>query len=767
MIGTNRYIGSPVERVEDLRFLRGRGEFVGDLRRPGMLHAAILRSPIAHGRLRPSDASTARAMPGVHAVITAAEIGAVPKIPLRLLPLPGTERFLQPVIAADRVRYVGEPIAVVLADSPALAEDGVGAIVPNIEELPPVADRRASEQHDVLLFEETGTNLAMTFTATLGDADAAFRDADYVRRERFQTQRYTALPMEPRGVLAEWDAQGRLTVLGAAKVPFFNRDTLATMLGLPQADVDLIENDVGGGFGARGEFYPEDFLIPFAARHVGRAVRWIEDRREHLTAMNHARQADCEVEIACRRDGTIVALRGEVFVDLGAYVRTNGLIAPRTLAQFFSGPYRVPNIRITSTALLTNKTPSGTYRAPGRYEASFFCERLIELAAGDMGIDSAEMRRRNLIEAAEMPYKLARLEPGGPAVDTECDSGDYGEALDRCLTEFGWAEKRKLQGRLIDGRYHGIAVACFIEGSGAGPKETARLELESDGTVAVYVGSAAVGQGLETVMAQIAADTLGIPLDQVRVLHGSTPYLQEGYGAFASRSTILGGSAVFEGAKALLEKIRVTAAARLGVDAAEIELVDGRASINDGRSVSFGELAAEGLRVDTTFANNNKLSYSYGSAAAHVAVDPGTGRVELLDFLVVEDVGRIVNPLTLHGQAIGGVVQGLGGAFMENLIYDANGQLLTGTLADYLIPTATDFPRIRAIALENYPSPSNPLGVKGAGEGAIIPVGGLIANAVASALASFGAMPDELPLSPARVWLMGPNSKLARSRSPP
>ena len=767
MIGTNRYIGSPVERVEDLRFLRGRGEFVGDLRRPGMLHAAILRSPIAHGRLRPSDASAARAMPGVHAVITAAEIGAVPKIPLRLLPLPGTERFLQPVIAADRVRYVGEPIAVVLADSPALAEDGVGAIVPNIEELPPVADRRASEQHDVLLFEETGTNLAMTFTATLGDADAAFRDADYVRRERFQTQRYTALPMEPRGVLAEWDAQGRLTVLGAAKVPFFNRDTLATMLGLPQADVDLIENDVGGGFGARGEFYPEDFLIPFAARHVGRAVRWIEDRREHLTAMNHARQADCEVEIACRRDGTIVALRGEVFVDLGAYVRTNGLIAPRTLAQFFSGPYRVPNIRITSTALLTNKTPSGTYRAPGRYEASFFCERLIELAAGDMGIDSAEMRRRNLIAAAEMPYKLARLEPGGPAVDTECDSGDYGEALDRCLAEFGWAEKRKLQGRLIDGRYHGIAVACFIEGSGAGPKETARLELESDGTVAVYVGSAAIGQGLETVMAQIAADTLGMPLDQMRVLHGSTPYLQEGYGAFASRSTILGGSAVFEGAKALLEKIRVTAAARLGVDAAEIELVDGRASINDGRSVSFGELAAEGLRVDTTFANNNKLSYSYGSAAAHVAVDPGTGRVELLDFLVVEDVGRIVNPLTLHGQAIGGVVQGLGGAFMENLIYDANGQLLTGTLADYLIPTATDFPRIRAIALENYPSPSNPLGVKGAGEGAIIPVGGLIANAVASALASFGAMPDELPLSPARVWLMGPNSKLARSRSPP
>src|ERR1700738_2495104 len=325
MIGTNRYIGSPVERIEDLRFLRGRGEFVGDLRREGMLHAAILRSPIAHGRIRRVDTTAAHAIPGVRAVITAAEIGAVPRIPLRLLPLPGTERFLQPVIAEDRARYVGEPITIVLVDSAALAEDGVGAIVLNIEELPPVADRWASGQHDILLFEESGTNLAMTFTATQGDAAAGFRDAADVRCERFQVQRHTALPMEPRGVLAEWDAaQGRMTVLGAAKVPFFNRDTLAAMLGLASEDVDLIENDVGGGFGARGEFYPEDFLIPFAARHVGRPVRWIEDRREHLTAMNHAREADCEVEIACRRDGTILGLRGQIHVDMGAYMRTNG-----------------------------------------------------------------------------------------------------------------------------------------------------------------------------------------------------------------------------------------------------------------------------------------------------------------------------------------------------------------------------------------------------------------------------------------------------------
>src|SRR5216683_5041440 len=450
MIGTNRYIGSPVERIEDLRFLRGRGEFVGDLRREGMVHAAILRSPIAHGRIRGLDAAAALAMAGVRAVITAAEIGAVPAIPLRLLPFPGTERFLQPVIAADRVRYVGEPIAVVLADSPALAEDGVGAIALDIEELPPVADRRASAQHGILLFEESGTNIAMTFTGVTGDADAAFREAPYIRRECFQVQRYTALPMEPRGVLAEWDAvQGRMTVLGAAKVPFFNRDTLAAMLGLAPTDVDLIENDVGGGFGARGEFYPEDFLIPFAARHTGRPVRWIEDRREHLIAMNHARQMDCAVEIACRRDGTILGLRGDIFIDLGAYIRTNGLTAPRNVAQFFSGPYRVPNIRLTSSALVTSKTPTGTYRAPGRYEGSFFCERLIELAANDLGIDPVEMRRRNLVADAEMPYRLARVEPGDLYAETECDSGDYAHVLDRCLAEFGWAEKRELNGRLI------------------------------------------------------------------------------------------------------------------------------------------------------------------------------------------------------------------------------------------------------------------------------------------------------------------------------
>jgi carbon-monoxide dehydrogenase large subunit len=753
MSGVNRYIGSPIERIEDLRLLRGRGRYVADLWHDGLLHAAILRSPVAHGRIRKIDAAPALAIPGVRAVITAAEIGAVPRIPLRLQTSPATEPFLQPVIAAEKVRYVGEPIAVVLADSAALAEDGVDAIALDIEELPVVADRHAAGRHEIRLFAEAGSNLAMRFTALRGDAEAAFRTAEYTRREHFGVQRHTALPLEPRGLLAEWDAaRERLTVSGAAKVPFFNRRILAHMLGLAEAAVDLIENDVGGGFGARGEFYPEDFLIPFAARHLARPVMWIEDRREHLIAMNHAREMDCEIEIACRRDGTILALRGEIFVDLGAYIRTNGLTAPRNVAQFCSGPYRIPDIRLYSSAFVTNKTPTGTYRAPGRYEGSFFCERLIELAARDLGIDPVEMRRRNLVADPEMPYPLARIEPGDLYGETECDSGDYHDAFARCLAEFGWADKRALQGRLIDGRYHGVAVGCFIEGGAAGPKEKARLTLEADGSVTVAVGSAAVGQGLETILAQIAADTLGLAIDKVRVLHGSTTLLDEGYGSFHSRSTVLGGSAVLEGAAALLERIWTAAAARLDCPASEIEISDGRAGTSDGRSVALAELAADGIAVEASFENHHRHTYAYGTAAAHVAVDPGTGHVALIDYVVVEDVGRIVNPLTLHGQVIGATVQGLGGALLEDLVYDANGQLLTGSLADYLIPTAGDFPQIRAVTLQHRPSPTNPLGVKGAGEGGIIPVGGLIANAVAGALAAFGVEPRHLPLSPARVW---------------
>ena len=479
MNARNSLIGSPVERLEDLRFLRGRGQYVDDLTFDGLLHAAVLRSQLAHGRVRAIDTAAAGALPGVHAVITAKTLGEqIPNILMHLDVLPELTRFEQPVLASSKVRYVGEPIAVVVADSAAIAEDALEALQADIEALPAVADWAASLAGDVLLHEEHKTNHALTVSAVSGDANRVFAEAPYTRKERFKVQRHTALPMETRGLLADWNAGlGKLTVYGSVKKPFTIRAMLMKMMGLPKEAIDIIESDVGGGFGARGEFYPEDFLIPFASRLTGRPVKWIEDRREHFLAISHAREVDCELEIACRSDGTMLALRGHAYTDMGAYIRPNAVTAPKNLAQVICGPYRVPNVHVEVSMMLTNKTPVGTYRGPGRFEADFCRERLIDLAAEDLGIDRVELRRRNLISGPEIPYALPKLLPYNAAA--ECDSGDYHITFNRCLKEIGWDEKKDLAGKLIDGRFHGLAVGCYIEGGATGPKENARLVLES------------------------------------------------------------------------------------------------------------------------------------------------------------------------------------------------------------------------------------------------------------------------------------------------
>jgi carbon-monoxide dehydrogenase large subunit len=752
---TNAFVGSPIERLEDFRFLTGRGQYVDDLVSERMLFAVVLRSSVAHGRIRSIDTSKARARPGVHDVITAADIGDVPTIPLRQEPLPALKLYEQPVIAVDKVRYVGEPIAIVIADSVAIGEDALEDIVVDIEALPVVATRDAARQDKVLLFEKAGSNLASVITARRGDADAAFKQAPYVRREHFSVQRHAAVPMESRGLLAVWDDEHQcLSVSGAAKVPFTNRRTLAKMMALPEKSVRMVEFDVGGGFGARGEFYPEDFLVPYAARRLGRPVKWTEDRRENLMALNHARDAECELEIACARDGTILALRGRAFTDLGAYLRTVGATASRNLSQIMSGGYRIAHIHMDVTLVMTNKTPSGTYRGPGRFEADFCRERLFDMVAADLGIDRVAFRRRNLIAESDMPYSLATVEVLN--IGTACDSGDYQITLDRCLDEFKWTERSKHQGRQSDGRYHGVAIGCYIEGGASGPKENARLVLDADGLISVFIGSSSVGQGVETVFSQIAADALEIPMSRIKgVFHGSTDYLDEGFGSFSSRSIVMGGSAVVDAAGRLRDAIREAAAQRLHCAPGAIVIDRGMASGPNGNALELGEFA--GLSADGSYASN-KRTYSYGAHAAYVAVDARTGHVELIDYVAVEDVGRIINPLTLHGQCVGAIVQGLGGTFLEHFVYDENGQLLTGSFADYLMPTASDFPHIQAIALELKPSPNNPLGAKGAGEGGIIPVGGVVANAVAAALSSLGVQPRELPLSPPRVWQMIQNA---------
>jgi carbon-monoxide dehydrogenase large subunit len=739
-------IGQPIDRAEDRRFLTGSGRFVDDLKRDGMLHAVLLRSAVAHGRIVRIDASRALARAGVHAVITAAEIGNIPVIPLRLANLPEFAPYFQPVIAKDKVRYVGEPIAVVVAESQALAEDALEAIDVDIEMLPPLPDRHAAASGASLLFESSGSNRAVQYSVSFGDADAAFARAEYTRRESFHCHRLTAVPLETRGLIAEWDAaKQKLTVFGASKVLFFNRRVLAPMLGLSEQAIDMIELDVGGGFGVRGEFYPEDFLIPFAARRLDRPVKWIEDRREHLMATNHSREVDCELEIACTRDGVILGLRGHVYGDMGAYIRTNGGVVPAKAAQFLPGPYRIRDVAITVEALMTSKTPVGTVRAPGRFEANFFRERLFDLVAGDLDLDAMEFRRRNLIREAELPFATGKLVPYEG--ETDFDTGDYHATFDRALVEIGWSENKLLQGRLIDGRYHGLAAVPFVESGGSG-KENARAAIENDGSVTVRVGSSVLGQGLETTLAQVAADTLKLPFERVRILHGSTTYLREGFGTFASRSMVVGGSAVMDGCNNLMAAIRAAATERFGLPNEEIVIADGVVSAGDKRArlADFAGLAADG-----TFATTIR-TYSYGAHACHLAVDPRTGRVEILDYVAIEDVGRAINPHIVHGQAIGALVQGLGGVFLDQIIYDDEAQILNASLADYLVPLASDFPNVRAITMELRRSNTNPLGAKGAGEGGMVAVAATVANAVAAALAPLGVELRDLPLSPAYLW---------------
>jgi carbon-monoxide dehydrogenase large subunit len=748
----NTYIGGHIERVEDYRFLRGEGQYLDDIFREDQWCAAFLRSSVGHGIIRRIDASRALKVKGVHAVVTADDLaGDIPTIPFRR-PNPTIGPYAQPIIAHGKVRYFGEPIAMVLADSAAIAEDALEEIIVEIDSLPAVIARQTAFDDKILLFEATGTNVASVFHSAKGDAGEAFARADCIVRDQFATQRQTALPMEPRGLLAEWDASAsRLTVSGAAKLPFFNRKSMASMMRLPEAAVDYIELDVGGGFGARGEFYPEDYLVAFGARKYLHPIKWIEDRREHLMSIGHSREASCDVELALARDGAILGLRGDIFVNIGAYVRPNGMTPVRNAAQFMTGPYRTPSIAIEAHAYVSNKTPAGTYRGPGRYEGCFFMDRLIDLAAGKLDMDRLEIRRRNLITHEEMPYPLATVLPSDGRADTSCDSGDHRSTFERCVSEAGWAEKAHMQGKLIDGRYHGLGVACFIEGGASGPQENVRMVLEADGIVSLYAGSSSIGQGLETIMTQIAADALEIPMERLRVFHGSTTYLKEGWGSYGSRATVMGGSAVLDAAKKLLDLFREAAARRLAVDAETLIVADGVAKAPDGRYVPLVEVASERLEVDGSFKNQTP-TYTYGAAVAHVAVDGGTGHVAVVDYVVVDDVGRVINSLTLHGQVMGAAVQGFGSVFSEELVYGEDGQLLVGSLADYLTPLATDYPHVRCFSMESYPSPTNPLGAKGAGEGGIIPVGGAVANAVANALSSFGVQPRILPLSPSRIW---------------
>ena len=763
------YIGAPVRRAEDIRFITGSATYVDDVKVEGLLHAAILRSPHAHARIVAIDTAEARSLPGVAAVYTFEDISDIAKpIPIRMYPLPGLEQYLQYPLAREKVRYVGEPVAVAVAESRYVAEDALEGIDVTYEPLRAVVDMQESLRDEVLLHEEAGTNLGAHFTISIGDIEEAFRTAEYTRKESFRTHRHTGNPMETRGLVATYDpGNGDLTVWGPTKVPRFNREVLASLLDFPEEKIHFIEPDVGGGFGIRGEFYPEDYLIPWAAIRLERPVKWIEDRREHLMAANHSREQLLELEVAAKRDGTLLGIRARIYGDMGGYIRTHGGILPSGAARLLPGPYRVPNYQCDVHCVLTNKTGTGTFRAPGHYESSFARERLLDIVAADLKLDPEELRRKNLVQSSEMPYELGVTFPGSsPMV---FDSGDYTSALNRALEEAGYDKLAGLQGSLQEGRYHGIGVACFVKDTGRGPYEGARVVVKEAKEVVVYLGTCSLGQGHATSMAQICADGLGMSMEGIKVLEGSTDLTTFGFGTFSSRSTVMAGNALYKASQELKGKILAIAAGQLGTAEADLEYQDGvihrrgdaekapLLHISDVIELAEQDGQAEGERglESTAFFESELATFVYGTHVAHVAVDPETGQVEVIDYVVVEDVGRAINPMIVHGQAVGAAVQGIGATLLEELVYDENGQLLTTTFMDYLLPTSTDVPPIESVVLEEAPSPRNPLGVKGAGEGGIVATGAALANAVANALAPLGVQVTQLPLSPNRVreWI--------------
>jgi CO/xanthine dehydrogenase Mo-binding subunit len=753
------FVGRSVPRLEDLPLVTGRGSFAADISLPDQLSMRVVRSAYAHAKLVAIDVAAALALPGIHAVWTAADVEKIPPIDFRLTRIAGLEPYRQPVLAKERVRYVGEPLAVVFAENAYLAEDAAELVSVEAEELPVQLHAEADPSE----FSPQHSSEAAVIRKSYGDVEAAFRDADAIVSLDLVVGRHSGVPMETRGAIARYDAaRDVLELYGAAKVPHWNRDQIARMLGRAPGSVQLYEGHVGGGFGVRGELYPEDVLACAAALRFRRPVKWIEDRREHLIATNHSRDQRHRIRAAIDRDARILAIDDEFFHDQGGYLRTHAVTVPDLAAAMLPGPYRVPAYRAVGRVRLTNKTPAGTYRAPGRFESTFARERLIDAIAAQTGFDAIEVRRRNLIAAKEMPHARP-LDTLG--TDVVLDSGDYAGLLDKALATFGWtALQADLRRRRAAGERVGAGVAMFVEKSGLGPVDTVRISVDAAGAVELVTGVASVGQGVETALAQICADALGVDYARVRVVHGQTDRIAHGYGAFASRVTVMAGEATRIAATALREKALRAAAELLQAPTPALEIRDGEIVRTDAAappSIALGDLArmrgetgsdrggSPQLWAEGTFRTDH-MTYPYGVHIAAVRVEAETGEVKIERFFIAYDVGKAVNPMLIEGQLAGGALQGIGGALFEEFVYDERGEPLAVTFADYLIPTAREAPPIEVLITQDAPSPLNALGLKGAGEGGVNAAGAAIAAAIDEAIGVPGAI-TELPVTPQRL----------------
>ena len=720
----------------------------------------VVRSAHAHGRIISIDARAALAAEGVFAVWTAADVADIPPIDFRLTRIEGLEPYRQPILATERVRYVGEPVAVVFAADPYIAEDAADLVTVEIEILPELlaADALPGE------FDTGHSTEAATVRKGYGDVTVAFAAAHATVALELKIGRHSGVPLETRGAIARLDV-GRnvLELFGAAKVPHWNRDALARMLGRASSSVHLHEGHTGGGFGVRGELYPEDVLACLAALRLKRPVKWIEDRREHLIAANHSRQQHYHVRAAVDEAGRLLAIDGEFFHDQGAYVRTHAATVPDLAATMLLGPYRLAAYHMVGRIRLTNKTPCGTYRAPGRFESTFVRERLMDAIAAELRIDPIEIRRRNLIATAEMPF-ARHLDTLG--TEMTYDSGDYAGLLDKALTTIGWQTLREdLTRRRAAGETVGAGLAMFVEKSGLGPYDGVHASVDTSGEVEIVTGATSVGQGMETVIAQICADALGVDYRRVRVVHGQTDRIDYGMGTFASRVTVMTGEATRIAAAKLRAKAIAAAAGLLQSAPESLDVIDGkvmRKNTTQGPSVTLGDVAralnpgakllgdaTPGLAAEGWFESQH-MNYPYGIHFAVVRVDRDTGAVAIERYFVAYDIGKAVNPMLVDGQIAGGVAQGLGGALFEEFLYDPRGEPLCVSFADYLMPTAREIPPIDVLITEDAPSPLNSLGVKGAGEGGTNAVGAAIAAAIDDALGRPGAV-TQLPVTPQRL----------------
>jgi carbon-monoxide dehydrogenase large subunit len=764
-----KFVGMPIKRREDPRLITGTATYVDDLHLPGMTYMAVLRSPYAHARIVRIDTQAARRDPRVVAVLTGDDIAEVPG-PLSIgeIDLPDLKLPKHYPLAVGKVRHVGEAVAVVVATDRYAARDALELITVDYDPLPVAVDmERALERGAPVVHEEWSDNLAYTFEITMGDIDKAFREAEVTIRQRILNQRLVPLAMEPRGVAANYHAaQRRLELWSSTQVPHILRTHLANMLHLPENRVRVIAPEVGGGFGSKADIYAEEVLVAHLAMRLRRPVKWAEDRRENFVATIHGRDQIQDVELAAKRDGTITGLHARVIADMGAYYQffTPGI--PTLTGLLAPGCYKIPNFRFDLRGVFTNKTATDAYRGAGRPEATHLIERMIDLLALELNMDPVEVRRKNFPAPSEFPFTTA--------TGLSYDSGNYQASLDKALELIDYRRVREEQASLRQqGKYLGIGFSTYVEICGIGPSssistggwESATVRVEPTGKVTVLTGVSPHGQGQETSFAQIVADELGVDIDDVTVVHGDTAMVQYGIGTFGSRATAVGGAALMLSIGKVQDKSKKLAAQMLEASPADMVFEAGNIYVrgSQDRAVTFIQVAKiayrglnlppdtePGLEATSSFEPSN-FTFPFGAHACIVEVDGETGEITLKRYVAVDDCGRVLNPLLVDGQVHGGIAQGLAQALFEEVVYDENGQLVTGTLMDYAVPKASFLPHFETDRTVT-PSPVNPLGVKGVGEAGTIACSPAVVNAVVDALWPLGVRHVDMPLRPEKIW---------------